>query len=106
MLKMKARPLGVLIVEDCDGRDDFVHARIQENTISQAEKVALRFGQTLSTSRMRWWIRESGGADGGVDELVYTALSLGFTFRGEPDRARWKNREPFEMYREAVRELA
>lgn len=103
MLKVEARPLGVLIVESCVGSS--VHARISEEGITQAERSLLRFREIKTHGSMRWYFRESGGQPGDVDELVYSALSLGFAFRGEPDRARWKNRQSFEMYRDAVREL-
>lgn len=105
MVKVKPRPFGVLIVEECMC-GDFVKARIHEEAISQDERVLLRFREIKQIGRMRWWTRASSGEAGGVDELVYTALSLGFAFRGESDRVRWRNRNAFEMYREAVREFA
>ena len=104
MVKVKGRPFGVLIVEDCRV-GDFVKARIHEEAVSQAERVALRFRDIKQIGVMRWWIRNSSAEHGGVEELVYAALSLGFAFRGEADRDRWKQRQPFEMYRDAVREL-
>ena len=33
--------------------------------------------------------------------VVQRALLLGFKFQTEADRARWKNKEDFEMYRDA-----
>ena len=104
MVKVKSRPFGVLIVEDCLV-GDFVKARIHEEAVSQAERVALRFRETRQIGMMRWWIRNSSAEPGGVDELVYAALALGFAFRLSADRARWRLRQPFEMYRDAVREL-
>lgn len=103
MIKVESRPLGVLIIENCVG--NAVHARIHEEGITQRERRLLRFREIKTQGSMRWYFRESGGQSGDVDELVYTALTLGFAFRGEPDRTRWKNHQPFEMYREAVRRL-
>ncbi len=105
MVKIKARPFGVLIVEECM-HVNYVTARIHEDAISQNERVLLRFREIKQIGRMRWWTTGYTATEGGLDELVYTALSLGFAFRGEPDRVRWKQRNPFEMYREAVREFA
>jgi hypothetical protein len=87
---------GVLIIEFCGA--DSVHARIHEDAISREEAALLCFREEVEEKGiMRWYIR--GKESGTVDDLVYTALSKGFNFRGEPDRARWKNRQAFEMYR-------
>ena len=103
MLRVKSRPFAVLIVRDC--KELQVTAQIHEDAISQEERVTLEFIGIKSIGSVRWWTRKTFGANG-VDNLVYTALSLGFTFRSESDRVRWINREPFEMYRDAVREIA
>ena len=41
------------------------------------------------------------GSGDAIDHLVRSAFMVQFVFRTEADRARWINRDAFEMYRDA-----
>ena len=98
MLTPKERPFAVLCVWPVDRGSERIQARLLAESVSEEERKLLELQQSAQrvwTSKPMWLLFD----------LVHTALALGFVFRTEADRARWRNGEAFEMYRAAVRTL-
>ena len=95
MLKVEARPYAVLMVGKYD------QAKIRKGSITQEEEHDL-FPEGSMYFDPKYI--ESYPLD--TLALGYDALALGFRFFNEEGRIHWQDREPYEMYRDAVREIA
>ena len=102
MLQPKARPFGVLCV------DQLNQVFVKKGMCSADELILMTYltncwENVLRTPEM---MRLELGSTHAVNHLVRAALMSGFMFRGEVDRNRWVEGDSFEMYRDAVREVA
>jgi len=97
IFKPKARPECVLIFEECDHDStityktdtltEWEHEFIMQNSIA-----GIREDEITMVDRFR----------GYPTNQVHAALMLGFRFQDDASRTRWKNRQDFEMYRDAI----
>ena len=98
MLSPTERPLAVLCVSRVDTASRRMSGRLRAGTVTDGERALLKLTNDgdgfWSTAYMHF-----------TKDLVHMALALGFSFRGEADRARWQAGEDFELYRDAVRAL-
>ena len=101
MLQPKPRPACVLIFEPEDDMITFKY-----NTLSEEDR---DFIMELDYSREWGWSKVEhvcGFARGFPNDQVHHALMLGFYFKTEAARKRWKTGKDFEMYRDAVHAIA
>ena len=98
MLSPTERPLAVLCVYSLVTGTGRMFGRLRAGTVTDEERVLLQ----LKHNSDDFWRSDYLF---GTKDLVHMALALGFGFRGEADRARWRAGEDFELYRNAVRAL-
>lgn len=108
MLKPKERPFAVMIFHSLGNSAGQYEVKIKSDSLSLAEKEALRFDKHLLSKACTgiYFYKVFATTPHLMDEWVHAALSMEFVFRTEADRARWQKRESFEMYRAAVRWIA
>ena len=105
MLKPKERPFAVMIFHSYGKHIEQFNVKIKSESLSLAEKEALELNKPKSFHARKGGNFSDATAfnSNHLDDWVHAALSMEFVFRTEADRARWQNRESFEMYRDAVR---
>jgi hypothetical protein len=105
MLKPKERPFAVMIFSSLGNKDNQYDVKIKCESLSLDEIQALGLDKCRPSKACRGgdFYNEFARSPWFMDEWVHAALSMEFVFRTEADRARWQNRESFEMYRDAVR---
>lgn len=99
MLKPKARPECVLCFHDS-------HIFFKEGSLTEDEVAQLVANGAcyIDFSKTGCYIQSTGFP--WYDPFVRIALFQGFRFKDEASRARWKNNEDFEMYRDAIYSIA
>jgi hypothetical protein len=112
MLRVTAQPRAVLFFDyrvattvdvQAGEEEDCMFFKVVKGLLSEAEGRLLKFEDTVSEFGE---LQISYVDDDTLDDFICVALSIGFEFRSSLDRMRWKKREPFELYREAVRGVA
>jgi hypothetical protein len=98
MLQPTERPLAVLCVYSVETGNSRMFGRLRAGTVTDEERVLLQLKHNDDGFWRTVYLF-------GTKDLVHMALALGFSFRGEADRARWQAGEAFELYRDAVRSL-
>jgi len=91
MLKPKSRPECVLCFHDH-------HLYFKEGSLTEEEMNEF----TQEEGYISFVNNKSSSYIGSFDSSGRVALFQGFRFKDEASRARWKNDEDFEMYRDAI----
>jgi hypothetical protein len=95
------RPPCVLIFEECDHDSTITY---KTDTLSEEDHEFIM--QNMIVGVRNQDITMVDRLKGYPDNQVHAALMLGFRFQDDASRTRWKNRDDFEMYRDAVHGIA
>jgi len=95
MLKPKARPEGVLCFHE-----KYIYFQDEVMTEDEVEQLVANGECWVSFTKKGFFIESSHLPR--YNAFVRVALFQGFRFKDEASRARWKNDEDFEMYRDAI----
>jgi hypothetical protein len=98
---LQPRPACVLIFEECDHDSTITY---KTDTLTEWEHEFIMQNSIAGIRRDEITMVDRLG--GYPNNQVHAALMLGFRFQDDASRTRWKTRQDFEMYRDAVHAIA